>query len=292
MTPAPPTIAAALQRTYRSLDAAGIPEARREARLLLGHAIGAGPEFLIAHPARELTGEETARLDALAVRRRRREPMAHILGRREFWSLEFHVTADTLDPRPDSETLIEAVLAAIGDRSAGLDILDLGTGTGCLLLALLSEFPNASGVGIDISPPALAIAGGNAARLGFADRAAFRRGDWGRGIAGRFDVIVANPPYIRRGRIATLQPEIALFEPRLALDGGADGLDCFRAMADDVARLLAPQGIAAIEFGEDQGPEIKQIFSGSGLEIRDFRHDLRGHPRCLLAVPATELTVT
>lgn len=292
MTRPPLTIAAALRRAAESLAAAGVPAAPREARLLLGHAIGGGPEILVADPGRPLSGDEAAGLDRLVRRRRRREPMSHILGRREFWSLEFRVTADTLDPRPDSETLIEAALAAIPDRDAGLDILDLGTGTGCLLLALLSELPNSRGLGIDISDAALSVAGENANRLGLAHRAVFRRGDWGRGITGRFDVIVANPPYIRRDDIALLQPEIARFEPTVALDGGADGLDCYRAIGDDLARLLAPHGFAAVEIGEGQATEIKRIFLESGLEIRNLRHDLSDIARCLVAAPAVELTVT
>ncbi len=292
MTRGPLTIAAALRRAAGNLAAAGVPEAPRDARLLLGHAIGDGPGILVADPGRALSNDQAAGLDALVRRRRRREPMSHILGRREFWSLEFRVTADTLDPRPDSETLIEAALAAIPDRDAGLDILDLGTGTGCLLLALLSELPNASGLGIDISDAALAVAGENAAGLGLAHRAVFRRGDWGRGITGRFDVIVANPPYICRDDIALLQPEIAQFEPTVALDGGVDGLDCYRVLSDDLARLLAPHGFAAVEIGEGQDTEIKRIFLESGLEIRNLRHDLSDIARCLVAAPAMELTVT
>lgn len=292
MTGPPLTIAAALRRTARLLDEAGVSEAPREARLLLGHAIGFGPEILVADPGRALSGDQAAGLDALVRRRHRREPMSHILGRREFWSLEFRVTADTFDPRPDSETLIEAALAAISDRDAALEILDFGTGTGCLLLALLSELPKAHGLGIDISDAALAVAGENANRLGLAHRAVFRRGDWGRGITGRFDVIVANPPYICRDQIALLQPEIAQFEPTVALDGGVDGLDCYRALGDHLARLLAPHGFAAVEIGEGQAVEIKRIFLGSGLEIRNLRHDLSDIARCLVAAPRVELTVT
>ena len=292
MTGPPLTIAAALRRAARLLDEAGVSGAPREARLLLGHAIGFGPEILVADPGRALSGDEAAGLDTLVRRRCRREPMSHILERREFWSLEFRVTADTLDPRPDSETLIEAALAAIPDRDAALEILDLGTGTGCLLLALLSELPKARGLGIDISDAALAVAGENAAALGLAHRAVFRRGDWGRGITGRFDVIVANPPYICRDQIALLQPEIAQFEPTVALDGGVDGLDCYRALGDDLARLLAPHGFAAVEIGEGQAVEIKGIFSESGLEIHNLRHDLSDIARCLVAAPRVELTVT
>lgn len=286
------TIAGALAETARKLSAAGIEGAKLDARLLLGRAIGAGPGTLVRDSERALSGNEAARLEALAERRARREPMSHVLGVREFWSLEFRVTKDTLDPRPDSETVIEAALAAIGSRDGALNILDLGTGTGCLLLALLSELPAAHGTGVDISPAALAVAQENADALGFSGRAVFRAGDWGRQLAGRFDVIVANPPYVRRDDIRALQPEIAQFEPEIALDGGPDGLDCYRAMADDLTRLTTPRGFAAVEIGEGQDVEVTRIFSKSGLEIRAVWNDLTGTRRCLVVAPADELTVT
>lgn len=285
------TVAEALKDAARRLAAVGIAEAPRESRLLVGHVLAAGPEILAGDPARALRRDEAARLAELVRRRARREPMSHLLGRREFWSLEFRITADTLDPRPDSETLIEAVLATVADRDAALRVLDLGTGSGCLLLALLSELPNATGVGIDISRPALSVAEENAARLGFAHRVGFRHGDWDKGIRGPFDVIVANPPYLRRSEIAALQPEIALFEPAVALDGGIDGLDCYRALAAGLARLPAPQGFAAIEIGAGQEIEIKRILLQAGVETRDVRNDLSGIARCLVVAPAAELTV-
>ncbi len=284
-------VRAALEDAVRRLDTAGVTGAPRDARLLLEHVTGAGPGLMATDPGRRLTGGETARLEELVRRRQRREPMSHLLGRREFWSLEFSVTADTLDPRPDSETLIEAALAAVADHGARLEILDLGAGTGCLLLALLSELPAARGLGIDISEAALDVARLNAAALALAGRAEFRHGDWGAALERRFDIIVANPPYIRRGDIAGLQPEIARFEPRLALDGGPDGLDAYRILAIDIGRLLAPGGFAVIEIGEGQDIEITDIFLQLGLEIRNAKDDLNGIRRCLVAETATALTV-
>jgi len=281
----------ALEDTIRRLDNAGVSGAPRDARLLLEHVTGAGPGLMATDPGRLLSDGETARLEELVGRRQLREPMSHLLGRREFWSLEFNVTADTLDPRPDSETLIEAALDATADHSARLEILDLGTGTGCLLLALLSELPAASGLGIDISEAALDVARLNAAALALDRRVEFRHGDWGGALERQFDIIVANPPYIRRGDIDLLQPEIARFEPRVALDGGPDGLDAYRILATDMGRLLTPGGFAVIEIGKGQDTEITNIFLRSGLEIRDTKNDLGGIRRCLVAETATALTV-
>lgn len=291
MTTAAFTVGSAIQEAARRFESAGVTGAALDARLLVAHAIGAEPEILVTDPGRRLSDAERETLETLVRRRERREPISHLLGRREFWSLEFRVTADTLDPRPDSETLIEAALAAIEDRAAPLRILDLGTGTGCLLLALLSELPRARGVGIDISTAALAVARDNAAALGLGERAVFRQGDWGNGLTGRFDIIVANPPYVRRGDIAGLQPEIARFEPRQALDGGPDGLDCYRALSQHIRRLQTPGGFAAIEIGDGQDTEISGIFLNSGLEIQDAKDDLNGIRRCLITATAAELTI-
>jgi len=205
--------------------------------------------------------------------------MSSILGRREFWSLDFVVTPDTLAPRPDSETLIEAVLAALPDRSAPLSLVDFGTGTGCLLLTLLSELPNAEGIGIDISRPALAIAGGNAKRLGLADRCRFLCSDWSAALEGRFDLIISNPPYIPSGDIAGLEPEVARFEPLSALDGGADGLDAYRALAAQIPPLLKPGGIGAFEVGAGQAPQVAALLAEAGLTPRGIHRDLGGIER-------------
>lgn len=271
-----------LRAASRRLAEAGIDNARLDARLLLGKVLGIGSPQLLAHPERVLTAAESAQVDMLVARRARREPLAHILGRREFWSLEFQVTADTLDPRPDSETVVEAALAEFPDRAAPLRILDLGTGTGCLLLALLSELPQATGIGVDCSEAALAVAHANGVALGLADRAAFRRARWGEGLDERFDLIVSNPPYIPSAQIDRLMPEVARYEPRLALDGGADGLDGYRAIAGEIRRLLSAGGRLAVEFGATQADSVTTIFAAAGLTPAALRRDLAGHPRCLL----------
>ena len=208
--------------------------------------------------------------------------MAHILGRREFWSLAFKVTADTLDPRPDSETLVQAVLDQVPDRSAALRLADFGTGTGCLLLALLHELPNATGVGVDVSAAALAVAAENADALGLAQRASFHRGNWDDGIDPGFDIVLSNPPYIPSGDIAGLQPEVASFEPRLALDGGSDGLDAYRRLGPAAMRLLVPGGLAAFEIGLGQGDSVRRIMAAAGLRHIATARDLGAVERCVL----------
>jgi release factor glutamine methyltransferase len=263
----------------RRLSEAGIEDGRREARLILAHVLGVEPVTIMGYPERIV--EDAAGYDTLIARRAAREPLSHLTGRREFWSLEFEVTAATLDPRPDSETLVEAALAAIPDRDAGLSILDFGTGTGCLLLALLTELPNATGVGIDISEQALAVARRNAARLGLAGRARFAIGNWGESLAGPFDLIVSNPPYIPAGEIKDLQAEVAKYEPRGALDGGDDGLDAYRRLAPDLVRLLGAQNVAVLEFGLGQGQAVSRLMTAQGLGIQGFARDLAGHDRCI-----------
>ena len=264
------------------LAEAGVAEPRMDARLLIGHALGGGPEIVLGFPERMLGPAEVRRIAALVAERVRRRPMAQILGRREFWSLPFIVSEDTLDPRPDSECLIGAVLTRIADHTLPLRILDFGTGTGCLLLSLLHEFPAASGVGVDISPAAVAVAARNAAILGLAPRAMFVSGNWGAGIAGHFDVVVANPPYIPDFELAALEPEISLFEPSTALSGGPDGLAAYRALAPDMARLLARGGMAVIEIGAGQADSLAGIMAEAGLMREAAIGDLAGRERALV----------
>ncbi len=282
---APGTIAEALDGAARGLAEAGIGKPRMEARLLAGHALRVDPAVVLGHPERALTRIERTRLAILVRRRARREPIAQLFGEREFWSLKFKVTADVLTPRPDSETVVEAALAGVPDRGAPLRLLDLGTGTGCLLLALLSELEGAQGLGVDISPAAVEVARANAAALGFADRATFRTGDWGRGIRGPFDLIVANPPYIPSSAVESLEPEVARFEPRRALSGGVDGLDCYRRLVPDVARLLKPGATAVVEVGAGQAARVSAILAGHGLHPVAIQADLSGIERCLIATP-------
>jgi len=279
-----PTARTLLESARERLAAAGVEDPRRDARLLLAAAIGCEATALVIEPERLVDGISAERFARFIERREAREPVSRILGRREFWSLCFRVVPATLDPRPDSETLIEASLAAIPNRAAALRLLDLGTGTGCLLLALLAELPNATGLGVDIEPAAVTAARENATSLGLAARASFHVADWTAGIDGSFDIIVANPPYVPESDIEGLAPEVARWEPRRALAGGADGLDAYRALAPRILDRLAPDGVAVLEFGAGQDRDVATILAASGLEIRTLRHDLSGVLRCAVVV--------
>lgn len=283
------TLAEAVVSAADRLAAAGVEAPRRDARLLACRLLGGGPELLLAHPDRVLTRDEAARFESAVVRRVAREPVSRILGEREFWSLPFALNAATLDPRPDSETLVEAVLAETGDRAAPLRILDLGTGSGCLLLALLSELPRATGCGIDISAEAVAAAGENATRLGLAARARFVVHSWTAGLdlaEGPWDVVVGNPPYIASSEIERLEPEVAGFDPPAALDGGGDGLDAYRALIPPAASALRPRGLIALEIGPDQADAVERLLAECGLRPLRRALDLAGAERCLLAAKA------
>lgn len=224
-------------------------------------------------------------LEPLLARREAREPLALILGRREFWSLDFGVSPATLIPRPESETLIEAAVAAFaGGVPPGL-VLDLGTGTGCLLLATLSEFPAAFGVGVDRSAESVELAARNAAALGLGDRARFVRGDWAEALAGRFDLVLCNPPYIPTGEIDGLMPEVARYEPRSALDGGADGLDAYRRLVPSLRHLMSADGVAVFEMGAGQAASVARMARLAGFTA-EMRHDLGGIARALVLRPA------
>ncbi|MGE5546980.1 MAG: peptide chain release factor N(5)-glutamine methyltransferase [Solirubrobacterales bacterium] len=276
------TVGQAIRAIAERLATAGIDTARMDARMLVAEAVGLEQTQVVSRPELELTAAEADRLEALAARRAAREPMSHVLGRRGFWTLTLKVTADTLAPRPDTETVVEAVLAARPDRLRPYRVLDLGTGTGCLPLALLSEWPNATAVAVDASPAALAVARDNAAACGLADRMEFRLGDWGSGLDGIFDVIVSNPPYIPDDEIDRLDPEVARHEPRLALAGGPDGLDCYRRLAPDLARLLAPGGVTAMEVGAGQAEAVAKLLEECGFSGVTMRADLAGVQRCVL----------
>jgi release factor glutamine methyltransferase len=278
------TLIGALRREIAErLRAQGVDNPWLDAKLLMAEALHVDYAWLFNHEDDQLELPEIARIEALVRRRCNREPISLILGRREFWSLQFQVTADSLAPRADSETLIEAALTAVSDREAPLSLLDLGTGTGCLLLALLSELPNATGIGVDLSPAALAVAEGNAARLGLAARSRWVESDWCARLDGRFDVILANPPYIVSTEIAGLAPEVAHYEPRLALDGGADGYDAYRKLAAQLSPLLTDNGVALFEVGIGQAAEVARLLVDNGLVIREIRRDLAGVERCVVA---------
>jgi release factor glutamine methyltransferase len=251
---------------------------RREARLLLAHASGLTQNDLIRDPARPVN---TAAYEQCLARRIAREPLALIVGRREFWSLPFNVSPATLIPRPDSETLIEAALTAFAGHPPPTRILDLGTGTGCLLLALLTEFPSAFGIGLDIAPAAAALALANAQQLGLAQRCAFAVGDWTNPIAGRFDLIISNPPYIRSAAIAALMPEIARYEPGTALDGGTDGYAAYRAILPLLANHLTPTGVAVLEVGAGQSTYVRELARTANLHT-ECRADLARINRAVL----------
>jgi release factor glutamine methyltransferase len=263
----------------RGLDAPGL-----DARIILGHALGLDRTALAAHSDRVLTPEEAADIAELSARRLGREPIARILGHKEFWGLPFKVNADTLVPRPETETVVEATLSSLGNsrKARGLSIVDLGTGSGALLLALLSEIEGAFGVGTDISFVALLGARDNAAALGLSARASFVVCNYGAGLRGPADILVSNPPYVACGNIAGLEPEVRDFDPRRALDGGPDGLDGYRAIASDVRRLLAPGGVLALELGQGQLGTVTSIFAPVGLEPVTTRYDLSGIARALV----------
>jgi release factor glutamine methyltransferase len=275
----------ALRRGAEILHAAGIENPRLEARLLLAHALGLSPTDLLAEPG----APATQAYNTLLTRRAAREPLAFILGHREFWSLRIAVSPATLIPRADSETLIEAALAAFPDRAAVHRILDLGTGTGCLLLAALTEFFEAFGVGVDIAPGAAALAATNAASLGLSSRAAFFAGDWAAAVGKKFDLVLCNPPYIPSADLPGLMPEVAGHEPVRGLDGGPDGLVAYRRILADLPRLLTPAGVAILELGIGQETSVPALAAAAGFAIT-LRPDLAGIPRALVlrGVPAEE----
>jgi release factor glutamine methyltransferase len=279
-------VGALLCRAGQHLHAAAIESPRLEARLLLAHAMGCRIEDLLREPRAAVAPAAAARFADLLRRRLEHAPVAHLTGTREFWSLPFAVSPATLIPRPDSEALVEAAVEAFPERGRVRRILDLGTGTGCLLLAALAEFPAATGLGTDRAPVAAALARDNARRLGLADRARFLAADWAAPLAAgaRFDLVLCNPPYVERGAIPGLMPEVARHEPALALDGGPDGLDAYRAVVAGLPRLLAPGGgaRAVLELGQGQRAAVEALARRSGLVPLGCRSDLGGVDRALL----------
>ena len=270
----------------QTLAAAGIASAKTDARCLLGMALGRDDAVLPHEDIAPMDQAGDDRLAAMVARRLEGEPISRIRGWREFWSLRFALSPATLDPRPDSETLIDAA-ARWASRNAVKDwplrLLDLGTGSGCLLLALLSELPNAHGVGIDINPDALTTAGRNAANLGLDDRAAFARHSFtdDLGALGDFDVILSNPPYIPTGEIDGLAVDVKSFDPALALDGGADGIACWTQLLPRLAAVLAVDGMAFVEIGRGQEDAVIDVAEKVNLKLCDSHRDLAGITRCL-----------
>jgi release factor glutamine methyltransferase len=277
------TRAEALAWLTKRFQSAGLEEPTREARLTLCAACGFPPAVLVSAPEKPL-GEAAARLNEFVARRAAGEPLSKIVGKREFWGLTLAVSAEVLDPRPETETIVEAALALFaGRRREALWILDLGVGSGSLLCALLSEFPEARGLGVDLSKAAAKVARGNVEACGFTGRAEVRVGHWTEDVDGPFDLIVSNPPYVPSAAIAGLAREVRDFDPRLALDGGADGLEAYRAIMPASARLIAPRGWLLAEVGAGQAADALAIAEKAGFLDCTTRWDLAGVERVIAA---------
>jgi release factor glutamine methyltransferase len=277
----PVTRGALLGEARAALKAAGVDGGDSDARILTAAALGISASQLITRPDEPVADGDCLRLRNWIARRGAGEPVARLTGTREFWGLPFILSTETLVPRPDTETLVEAVVEARPDRNARLRILDLGTGSGCILLALLSEYWEATGLGVDLSADAVATARLNAERLEFAERAFIQQGSWDDGISERFDIVVSNPPYIPSTDIGDLEIEVRDHDPALALDGGADGLEAYRELARRLPQRLVPGGIAAIELGVGQEDAVGALMAASGFSVA-VRHDLAGVARVLL----------
>lgn len=275
------TGAEAIRRATARLAAAGVEGAARDARWLLAHALGVDPGAVAARLGDPLAPGAEAAFETAVAARAARQPLSQITGRREFWGRSFRVTPDVLDPRPETETLIALALSEPFAR-----VLDLGTGSGCLLVTLLAERPGATGIGTDISRPALSVAGGNAVAHGVADRAAFVAADWFDGIAGPFDLIVSNPPYISAAEMAGLAPEVRDWEPHGALTDGGDGLSAYRVIAAGVQPRLAPGGRLIVETGAGQAARVAAIFRDAGLARVAVHPDMDGRHRAVSALVA------
>ena len=270
------------QDAARTLTQAGIDNAATDVRLLLCAATGFSSADLIVHAHDPVPCEVHEKLQALLARRQTHTPIAQILGTQEFWSLNFKVTPDVLVPRPDTEVLVERTLEILTGVTAP-KILDVGTGTGAILISLLHERPDAHGVGVDISTAALEVARANANQNGVADRAAFERSDFLKDVNGPFDIVVANPPYITDAAMQTLPKTVAAYEPHLALRGGADGLTAYRAIIDDLARVLKPGGHVVFEIGYDQKTTVTELLTNIAAGDITCLQDLAGHDRVISA---------
>ncbi len=272
----------ALATLRQAFAEAGLDTPALDSRLLGAAALGIEGSAFLTAPDLLLTGPEAERLEAFARRRIAREPVARILGAAEFWGLLLRLSPETLIPRPDTETVVSAALARIPDRLRPRRVLDLGTGSGCLLVALLHEIPGAFGIGIDRAEGAGRTARSNAEANGTLARAAFALSDWAAAIGGSFDLIVSNPPYIASREVAGLDPEVARHDPAAALDGGPDGLAALRHVLADAALLLAPGGLALVEIGFDQAEGGTALSRAAGLAVEAVERDLGGRPRVLV----------
>ncbi len=279
------TRAEAFRRLVETFQRLNFDEPAREARLTLCAACGLSPAAMIAAPDERL-GAAASRLCEFAVRRADGEPLSKIVGRREFWGLPLFISRDVLDPRPETETIVEAAVALFADRrSEPIRVLDLGVGSGALLCALLVEFPAARGLGVDRSEEAAAVARANIEACGLAQRAEVRIGDWTDGVDGPFDLIVSNPPYVPSAEIADLPREVRDYDPRAALDGGADGLDAFRAIIPASAALLSPKGRLIVEVGAGQARSVSAIAGEAGFRDVATWRDFAGVERAVAARP-------
>jgi release factor glutamine methyltransferase len=278
------SVSEAVQLVTNAFKRAGIEDAQIDARLLIGHALRLDRPKLITQSERILEAREISAISALAARRLKHEPVSRIRGQKDFWDLSLQVTPDVLVPRPETETVIEAALDFVvrgGLRMEKLRILDIGTGSGALLLALLHELPNATGTGTDVSAAALDVARANSAQCGLESRCNFVVCDIASGVQGPFDLVVSNPPYIAHDEIAALAPEVRNYDPKVALDGGDDGLVAYSAITSEARRLLAPGGRLFVELGAGQETAVRALFTNAGLTVGAARKDLAGIPRVI-----------
>lgn len=273
------TLVQAWTAARKRLNEAGVDQPAIDSRLLLEAAASATRTEIVTDPYRALTDDQRTTLDGYLERRARREPLSHILGRKAFWKIMLGVTPDVLTPRADTEVIVDMALKAYPEGRA-FTVLDLGVGSGAILLAILAERPLAKGLGVDVSLEALAVARENAANLDLDTRVALLRGDWTAGLGEEtFDLVVSNPPYIRSAEIETLEPEVRDHEPRLALDGGADGLEHYRRLAPEILRVLKPAGRFAVEIGHDQSRDVECLFREAGAERVTTIKDLADRDR-------------
>ena len=278
------TLVQAWTQARERLKAAAIDSPAIDARLMLEAAAGASRADILTDPYRELTPEQAQTLDDYLERRARREPVSRILGRKGFWTIMLGVGPDVLSPRPDTETVVQEALALF-EVPRAFSVLDLGVGSGAILLSILAERPAARGLGVDVSEEALAVARENAANLGLGGRAALLRGDWTAGLGeASFDLVVSNPPYIPSADIAGLAPEVRDHDPRLALDGGADGLDAYRQLAPEMLRVLRPGAPFLVEIGHDQSAAVEALFRAAGAQGVRTVKDLALKDRVVMGV--------
>lgn len=272
------TLVALWTEVRKRLEAAGVDSPVVDARLLIEAGAGVSRVEIVTDPRRELAVAEVAAVEVLTRRREGREPISHILGKKAFWTLDVAVTRDVLTPRPETELLVEAAIRLLAkDRPAR--VLDLGVGSGAIILAVLAERPFTTGVAVDVSEAALAVARANAERLGLSDRLELRQGDWTEGLEGQFHLVLSNPPYIPADEVALLEPEVAHYEPRLALEGGRDGLDAYRRIIPQLNHLLAPGGAFAFEVGRGQAERVRAMAAAAGYATDAPLNDIAGIAR-------------